>query len=178
MKNIFKVLILVVLVIIVYFFIKNSRKETYFKPVSLSTRNTIINNDTKPFMDTIVSVGLDILNVNNCNIVIKSMDDNIKNKFLNQNDLNLQAAIFGKNGMYYIFIDNINRNESITVLSHELVHLEQYNSGNLEAVGNGIVIWKGNKINVIDIPYEQRPWEIDAFNKQGEVASKINKIIY
>jgi hypothetical protein len=129
-------------------------------------------------MDTIVSVGLDVLNVNNCNIVIKSMDDNIKNRFFNQNGLNLQAAVVGTNDMYDIFIDNINKSETITVLSHELVHLKQYNSGDLNVVGGGIVIWKGNKINVLDIPYEQRPWEIEAFNKQGDVASKIIKIIY
>jgi predicted metallopeptidase len=178
MKKIFKVLIIVVLVIIVFFLIKNSRKETYFKPVSLSTTNTITNGGNSPFMDTIVSVGLDVLNVNNCNIVIKSMDDNIKNRFFNQNGLNLQAAVVGTNDMYDIFIDNINKSETITVLSHELVHLKQYNSGDLNVVGGGIVIWKGNKINVLDIPYEQRPWEIEAFNKQGDVASKIIKIIY
>ena len=178
MKNIIKVLIVIILLVIIYFFVKNSQKDNYFKPVPLSTSNTITNLVNKPFMDTVVSIGLGVLEVKDCYITIKPMDDNIRNRFLNQNGLSLQACVIGTNDLYDIYIEDINKDEAITVLSHELIHLKQYNSGDLDVIGDGIVLWKGQKINVMDIPYDQRPWEKEAFDNQGDVSVKIKKILY
>jgi hypothetical protein len=178
MKNLIKVLLIILLMLIIYFFIKNSQKDNYFKSISLSTSNSITNIANKQFMDTIVSVGLNVLDVKNCYITIKPMDDNIRNRFLSQNGLNLQACVIGTSDLYDIYIEDINKDDAITVLSHELIHLKQYNSGDLDVIGDGIVLWKGQKINVMDITYEQRPWEKEAFDNQGDVSVKIKKILY
>jgi predicted metallopeptidase len=178
MKKILKLFIVIVLIAIIYFLTKNSNKETYFKPVALTTTNNIVNITNKPFMDTILSVGLDVLDIKNCYITIRLMGDDIRNRFYNENGLNLQAAVVGSYDTYDVFIDNISKDQTITILSHELIHLKQYNSGDLNVIGNGVVLWKGKEIKVLDIPYEQRPWEKEAFDNQGVIANKINKILY
>ena len=178
MKKILMLLILIVLVVILYFFIKNSNAESYFKPVKLSDSNEIVNTTTSSYMDTVVSVGLDVLNVRNCEIVIKSMTDEMKGNFLSQNGLSLEASIMGSNGLYDVYVNGISKQTAITVLSHELVHLKQYETGDLQLIGDGKVTWKGETINVLDLNYEDRPWEREAFQTQTDVANKIKKILY
>lgn len=52
------------------------------------------------------------------------------------------------------------------VLSHEMVHLSQYTTGRLWLnLNTGAVMWEG-KIYSSTVPYEERPWEKEAFDRQ------------
>lgn len=51
------------------------------------------------------------------------------------------------------------------ILAHEMVHLKQYIKGELIDLTNWATQWKGD-IYKDNIPYEQLPWEIEAFSMQ------------
>lgn len=52
------------------------------------------------------------------------------------------------------------------VLAHEMVHLRQYTTGRLWLnLSTGAAMWEG-KIYSSTVPYEERPWEKDAFDRQ------------
>jgi predicted metallopeptidase len=129
-------------------------------------------------MDTIVSVGLDMIKVKNNYITIRDMPDDIKNNFNNQNNMDLTASIIGADDQYIIYINNVDRITAIKSLSHELIHLQQYYSGKLRVIEAGVVMWNGKEINVLDIPYNDRPWEIEAFQGQTDLERKIIETLY
>ena len=92
--------------------------------------------------------------------------------------MDLTASIIGANDQYLIYINDVDRTTAMKSLAHELIHLKQYDSGRLRVIGSGVVIWEGNEVNVLDIPYNDRPWEKEAFQGQNELEIKIKNILY
>jgi hypothetical protein len=76
-----------------------------------------------------------------------------------------------------LFLDNLNRNESIEVISHEIIHMAQYNTGQL-IYENSELYWEGQIYDLENLDYENRPWERDAFIKESELSSKIYNVLY
>jgi hypothetical protein len=62
-------------------------------------------------------------------------------------------------------------------LSHEFVHIHQYLSGDLVMYPK-FAIWKGEDIYFGEIPYEERPFEKDAFSNQGKYLKQLNEVLY
>ena len=54
--------------------------------------------------------------------------------------------------------------QMIVSLAHEMIHVWQVERGDL--IGN---LWKGHDLQMV--PYEMRPWELEAFGSQEQVAS-------
>lgn len=52
------------------------------------------------------------------------------------------------------------------ILSHELVHCEQYLSGRLTYLNDDIYMFDGKSYDISIIPYLELPWEIEAFAKE------------
>lgn len=64
---------------------------------------------------------------------------------------------------------------SAQILCHELIHLQQYDKGDLKINKNFTeIIWKGNKFDN-SIPYNKREWEIEAFSKQNALWKSFKK---
>lgn len=178
MKKIITIILIILFLGLIIFYLNRNNKSEYFKSIDLTDNNGIVNVTKQNFMDTVVSVGLDILKVKNNYITIRDMPDDIKNNFNNQNNMDLTASIIGANDQYIIFINNVDRVTAIKSLAHELIHLQQYNSGKLRVIGSGVVIWDGKEINVLDIPYNDRPWEMEAFQGQNDLERKIIETLY
>lgn len=69
---------------------------------------------------------------------------------------------------YLISVDELRDWELIEVVSHEMIHIKQYVSGDLERDGQRIT-YKGKRYgDVVTIPYNKRKWEIDA-HYEGKV---------
>lgn len=61
------------------------------------------------------------------------------------------------------------------VLCHEMVHLQQYNRGDLQMSSDfKTVIWKGETFNNSS-EYLEREWEEEAFNLQNKLWKKFKK---
>ena len=71
---------------------------------------------------------------------------------------------------------NQSTSEMISTLAHELVHVEQTVSNRLvykfdKDVNKLLVNWEGKNLGESSqIPYKERPWEVEAFSKEGILA--------
>jgi hypothetical protein len=70
------------------------------------------------------------------------------------------------------------RDESILVMSHEFLHIKQYDSQRLKLIETGKVVWLGDTIDVVTIDYNSRPWEIEAFKEQRSFRDSLEKVLY
>lgn len=177
MKKILKYafLVLIILLGILLITMKVNSTEKPFNQIELSQNNQIVNNTAISFLDTIASVGLDAAGINGVHLEIYPLTDEAKDNFSGGE---LNAHIRYHNGIYYMFISEMSRQKSITVVSHEIVHINQYQTGMLDYLGAGNIIWKGELISLESLEYENRPWETDAYLKETEISTKVSGILY
>ncbi len=86
---------------------------------------------------------------------------------LSPDDIEYQAILVKNNkNAYSLYV----RKESFSpiVLCHELKHLEQYYKNKIELLPSKGYKWLGKEYPA-SYPYNQRPWEIEAFNAQGKL---------
>lgn len=176
-KTILFVVIALIIGVIIYFLNRESKTE-YFNEVTLPETNTVYNSSDYNFMDTIVSIGLEELSIKDKTVTIRNMPSYVSNNFDNQNDMRLEASVYGVGDTYIIYVTNMDRDVAMKILSHELIHLNQYASKRLVILSNGLVKWEGKEISVLDYSYNNRPWEIEAFDGQGDLQKRIEKILY
>lgn len=173
-NNIIKIVIGVILLLVLLFLISRLRSEDEpFKQIDLPTNNLITNNIYPMYYDTVLMVAMDQMGISGHSVIINKLTDGAKNQF----DGELKAHIRYHNGIFYLFADDFNRRESIEVLCHEVIHIQQYTTGNL-IYEDGFVIWLGEPIELNSREYEQRPWENDAFLRQGELIGNVEKVLY
>ncbi len=65
---------------------------------------------------------------------------------------------------YFIKIKK-NHPNPVQILMHELVHLRQFYTGELQQSGEKSVMYMGSEIDLGHIPYPKRPFEISAFKQ-------------
>jgi hypothetical protein len=181
MKNtIIKYVGIIFLILLIIFGIYKlaTTKERTFKLVYFEKHNFIQNKTDKPYLDSIIHVGMNELGISGTYIIIKPLTEETKKQF--SSEMNLKAHIKGLGKQYVIWVDDMDREESITVLSHELIHLRQYYNGKL-IVTNELIKWDDqiipvNELSTID--YNSRPWEIEAFQEQKYLDIDIIKVLY
>ncbi len=97
--------------------------------------------------------------------------DNLSNA-----DTELQALTYeAAPGKFVLFLRERLSLGTQLVLCHEAVHLAQYISGRLKYNHKtGVCTWNGQSY-AADYPYRSRPWEIEAFAKQGKLLKDYRK---
>jgi predicted metallopeptidase len=180
MKKQVRIAIIVLLVLLsifgLYKLVTYQSKIMYFKPITFENINYINNKTDMKYADTIIRAGLDILKIQNIQILVTPLTEQSKNQFA-KDGIKLDAHIRATSGGYIIWVSNLSRSEMIKVLSHELIHLKQYSDKKLSVVDSN-VIWNGEFIDLSVVKYEDRPFEIEAFQKQTDLLNKIEKIVY
>lgn len=152
----------------------NSNNEDYFNPIELSLNNYVTNNGLPKYLDTIITVSLDVANVQGINLVLDKISSEAQNQFSGGD---LKAHMRYAYNHFYLFTDDYGRDESIEIFSHEVIHVQQYFSNDL--VYDGVkVYWKGEEFDLNEIEYSDRPWEKEAFEKQGEISKQVKNILY
>lgn len=172
-RSLFILSFILIVSIIVFFIAQIKGEERYFTPIELSDNNTIVNNSKPNFIDTIASVGLDAAGLKGIVLVIDDLSDVAKSNF----DGTLEAHIKYFDGVFYLFMNDLDREKAISVISHEIIHINQYVSGDL-IYQNGLVYWKGREYNLDEVQYDNRPWEDDAYSKESSLASRVNELLY
>jgi hypothetical protein len=176
-KNTITTILIILTVIGLFFLLRHANRPQHFNKVILSEDNYIFNLGEDKYADTIVIVGLNELGIKGCSVTIEEMPQKVKDLFFQQNQMNLQATVFGDNDMYDILTSDLNRSDAILVLCHELIHLKQYRTNRLEYIDDGFVRFDNKVYKVTDIPYNNRPWEVEAFNEQYNLARKVEKVL-
>ena len=153
-------------------------KEQTFNRIDIETTNLIANRTDRDYLDSIIYVGLNQMNLDSVAITIRQISPEVQAMF--DSNSQLKAHIIGKGNQYIIFVDEMGRDEAIKVLSHELIHLNQYYNKKL-ILENVKVIWEGREIyktEIDEMRYEARNWESEAFAGQRGLENKIREILY
>ena len=156
-------------------------EEREFEDIEFETTNTVYNTANKDFYDEVVQVGLSELGMDSMIVSIKQITQSSKDKFDIDTELRAHILPNGSRGNnYVIWIDDMGRFESIVVLSHELIHLTQYQTKEL-ILEKDWVIWKGREYIYDDVQrmdYRRRPWEVDAFSKDKQLRFKMEDVLF
>jgi len=163
---------IILLIVGILFLLKN--KEKSFNPIKIEKTSYIKNWTDKPYLDTIVYIGLTELDIRGVSVQIKILSDDIEVE-----DMELLGFIQGNIGnQYIIFIKDTGRLESIDIISHELIHLNQMYDSRL-INGSIELIWENQIFNKDDImEYNLRPWEIEAKYLGLELSYKLKQKLY
>ena len=151
-------------------------KDKPFSKVNFYNYHHIYNSTNKPYLDTIVESGLQSLKIDTVTVIIEKIKNT--STTINGEDIDLEAYIVYYNDMYYIFIGDYDRNENITILSHELIHLRQYYDKTLVISKTGVYLWLDEVVDISDMNYNDRPWEVEAFSEQSNNAKNMKNILY
>ena len=176
-KTLKTIIVLLGIIAISYLFylLIQSNKEAYFNSIQFKNENYINNRTDMKFTDTILRVGLDKLGLKDVVVLVQPLTESAKQSL--GPDTQLKAHVRQEQNGYIVWMDNISRTEALTVLSHEILHIKQYESGRLVVNGTN-VIFDGKQYDINEIPYEQRNWEIEAFHDQTEMETYIRDILY
>lgn len=172
-KTVLIVTSIILILALIFLVFKSKSQEQYFNQVTLSQYNIIGNTLPITFYDTILSVGLDEASLSGLFVTIYPLSDAAKDNFQNSQ---LKAHVRYANGAFYLFIDELDRQEAIKVIAHEIIHIEQYLSKKL-IYQDGKIYWDNEEYQLDNIDYDIRPWENDAFNREGPLSSKISNIL-
>ena len=177
-KEILVVLLVILSVILLSVLVITKADATENGPynqVELSTYNYVINGIPNTGYDTVTKVALDAAGISGVQVFIQELSESAKSQF----DGELKAHVRYFNDEFYIFISDLDHKEAIEVISHEVVHIQQYLSGDfVYDQTSGDTYWKGELYYPDNIPYERRPWEDDAFDLQSSIANKVAAILY
>jgi predicted metallopeptidase len=69
-------------------------------------------------------------------------------------------------------LDDVQRHD---VLAHEMMHVRQYQSGDLKVIG-GKVLWKGKNYSFTHTDPRKTPWELEAYRYDQYLAKAMEKI--
>lgn len=127
--------------------------------------NLIINRTNQKYLDTIIYSGLNMLEIKKARIIISDISSDFKPKNDTKEPIvgNTLGYITHISGNYYsIRIIKADKNESINILSHELVHLYQYHH-KLLINNDDYYVWGYDTIyKPTSYTYFDRPWEVQA----------------
>ena len=145
-----------------------------FSPIVKGNSDTtrIVNYSQVPNIEYYVRMGLELLHINTINVVIHNLDKELKKTF--SKGYELEGYVSKLEGGYIIHVaKGLTKKELITMLSHELIHIKQYESNEL-IVCKDTIIWQGHDLTALtNSEYEFRPWEVDAFNKEESIQHQL-----
>lgn len=167
-----KWIILFIIIVGIIIFLLTRIKEKPFNQIELDKNNVIKNTTELAYYDTILHVGLNELGIDSTYLIIKPFEG------VQMGEFDLQAYILGNKTQFMVYMKKTSRMQAIEFLSHELIHLKQYHEGRLIKVDNTNMIWEGDTLDGMEIPYKERPWEKEAYEGQRELYKKIKTKLY
>lgn len=170
-KNLFWIILTVVLAVLILILINT--KEKTFQRIPFSNENLVGNRASKEYLDTIVSVGLDLLEIEGVSVLIKDMTKSVE-----IGDYEVEAYIIGNNKQYIIMMKDMSRDKAIEVISHELIHLQQIEKFKLIKYKDSLMWLNTIYKNPKDIPYGDREWEREAFTYGRILEKEMLKKLY
>lgn len=173
-KILFLVSAILVIALLVWWLAQTPQPAPYYKRIDMVEQNDIINTTELDYLDTVINVGMNELDMVGVKVLIQPMSDRIRSRFEASEGVELEAYVAEWMDGYTICVArDLGRAHAIDVISHELIHLEQYRSKSLIVGDDTVVLWMGQRYDVLGLAYADRPWERAAFSLQRELASKV-----
>ena len=179
-KSIKKITIVIgiILLLVIGYFLLRPIEEQYFNKITIPPTSVVTNQTKDSYLDTIVHVGLNILEIDTVFVQIKKLPKSQKS---DDEDIDLVASIIsdGKNQFVIFVRENDSRNENIEKISHELIHLRDYYTQKLILFDEwGIIYGDEEWEDLRSMEYRDRPWEIEAFKEGPILEKKIKNKLY
>lgn len=118
-----------------------------------------------------------ILGLENIDLVVITNDRAITR--FDTNDLELQAILQAdadRHRYRLTYHSKVGTANILPILCHEMIHLKQYDKGELKLVKGG-AMWKGVFYDK-ETPYFERPWEIEANDDMRKIEKKVKELYY
>lgn len=147
-------------------------EEKPFIELTPENNNYVLNFTNNEDVDKIVYHTLDVVNVDSTTVIIKDITPSIKNLI---EDYEVKAHIVKSGSVFTIYISNLSRGETISIISHEIAHLLQLKTGELQVIGKK-VIWQKDTMDGLN--YYNSPWEVNARKKENEIHKNLIKSLY
>lgn len=132
--------------------------DSSFNSVDLShSPNSVATHNVPSFMDTVAHVGLKEADLESLAVNIYPIPPAMSES--SKDDLKLDAYVVDgvQPNTYSIFIDtDISKTQSIAILSHEIIHIQQRDQGRL-IINEHWVVFEGDTIGFKETPYLMRP---------------------
>jgi len=138
---------------------------------------TVTNGTSFSKADTIVlSLAHQIFKIDTLDILIYYIPEHINSGEIEFYGI-VQQTPFDKKKFLILVNRKMNLSKLFETLSHEFVHINQYDEGSLSIDGK-YAIWKGDTINMLEMKYDARPFEREAFAKQTQISKELKKLLY
>lgn len=180
MKNIWKFIIggILVAALVVLIVRTNKEEKRFFNQVELTNNNFVINRTEMTYLDTVIKIGLDELGYTGIGVVVRNLTLKNNNEDLTYVAHILRGTFFNLPSNHYLIeIEKGSKRSMITTISHELIHLDQFETNKLVVTRNYIV-WKGDTLSENIPDYFDRKWEKNAFELEKKLSNKIKKRLY
>lgn len=179
MNKYLKILIGLLVGLLLFFIVRSIIVgPTPYLDVEFDPKNEIFNYSTIQYVDTLSHIGLEYLGVDNLNITVLNSHPHVIRNILPGHTVD-GFVVQTDSVSYQIWMNpSMNRNTMIRILAHELIHIEQQSSGRLEVISNELAVFEGDTIRTRQVPYEDRPWEIEAYRNQRKVERHIRSKVF
>lgn len=180
MKKIIYIVVIIVLILIgITIYYSEKQSTITFNKVDLTEMsNVVYNYSSTPYLDTVTYIGLDRLGIRNVHVMVFDIKKHIVPKVLYDHIVN-GFIIQSNDTLYQIFVrPNLNRFKYITIMSHELIHIQQLYCGRLVVDEVNVAFWDGRKYVIDDVHYFDRPWEVHAYREEVRVSRELRNILF
>ena len=172
MNKIFKYFFIVLVLALLSIVLFRPAKSFFRTGLEYEKNNYVLNKSEKDYFLDIVHIGLNELGIKGVTVVV---EDGVRTEKYENTEI--KAVVNNRGSMYLIRVFDIPTNEVLTVMSHELIHILQFETGLLVEHSDRIV-YKGLVYRKNNLPpYTSRPWEVDAFYKEyylrGDIKEKL-----
>lgn len=143
----------------------------------LKSKNTVVNFSSVPYLDTLAHVMMEELKLENTEIVLHDVTDAVRLNIFKGEAVN-GFVIERFDGVIQVFIYPFKtRTKTFQVLAHEVIHVSQIASKKLKVLDRSTAIWNSDTLNIKEIKYMEREWEIEAYNNQNKLVNIAKRIL-
>ena len=183
-KKLLLILLGVGIIALISIILFSPRIDIDFPNIYVEEAHKINNKTDIEYLDKIISVGLREVDMDTIYLTVYPLtDEEIENS-----DLDLVGRVIpGTPGtsQYIMQLDeNMVLRDIIKTVAHEIVHIQQYQSGRFIAkrdeLGNltGMAVWNGWEYDIAKLSYEKYPWETEAYEKDDALYKKMIDKLY
>lgn len=179
-KNLAIIIIIIIMIAFFCYSIYQSTKfeNAVFNTVDLSkSKNTVINFSSVSYLDTLAHIMMSELKLENTEIVLHNVTDAVRSNIFEGEIVN-GFVVERFDGVIQVFIYPFKtRTKTFQILAHEVIHVSQVVNKKLKVLNSSTAIWNRDTLNIKEIEYMDREWEIEAYNNQNRLANSAKRIL-
>jgi hypothetical protein len=179
-KNLAIATIIIIVVGIFCYSIYQSIKfeSVAFNTVDLSkSKNDVVNFSSVPYLDTLAHVMMTELKLENTEIILYDVTDAVRSNIFKSEIVN-GFVVERFDGILQVFVyPSKTRVKTFQILAHEIIHVSQVANKKLQVLNSSTAVWDSDTLNIKEIEYMNRGWEIEAYNNQNRLANSAKRIL-